>query len=446
MQTQKQDVDLIVFPRWLVPVEPAGVVLEDHALVVDQGRIVDILPADFARQAYVPRETRTRPQHALMPGFVNVHTHSAMTLMRGLADDLPLMDWLGNHIWPAEGQHVSRAFCVDGVRLAAAEMIRGGTTCFNDMYFFPDATAEVAVQTGLRAGIGLIVLDFPTAWAANADEYLRKGLEVHDGTIRNQPLLSATFAPHAPYTVSDAPLRRIRELATELGVPIHMHVHETADEVEQAKTTAGQRPWSRLRELELPGPDFIAVHMTQLTEEEIADCGLLGVSVAHCVESNLKLASGFAPVAKLLSAGANVAIGTDGAASNNDLDMFGEMRTAALLAKAVSNNASAMPAATALRMATLNGAKAMGLDARIGSLERGKQADFIAVDLGAPATTPIYDVVSQLVYAAGRDQVSDVWVAGRQLLHERRLTTLDEEAVLRRAAEWRGLIRAGTSR
>ncbi|GAC1630236.1 MAG: TRZ/ATZ family hydrolase [Nevskia sp.] len=442
MPTTKQDVELIVFPRWLVPVVPAGLVLEDHALVVDHGRIVDILPADFARQTYAPRETRTLAQHALLPGFVNIHTHSAMALMRGLADDLPLMDWLNQHIWPAEGRHVSRAYCVDGLRLAAAEMIRGGTTCFNDMYFFPDATVEVAAEVGLRAAVGLLLLDFPTAWAADADEYIRKGLEVFE-TIRNRPLLSATFAPHAPYTVSDAPLLRVRELAAELGIPIHMHVHETADEVEQAVTQRGQRPLARLRELDLLGSDFIAVHMTQLTEQEIADCGRLGLSIAHCAESNLKLASGMAPIAKLIAAGANVAIGTDGAASNNDLDMFGEMRTAALLAKAVAGDATAVPAAMALRMATLNGAKALGIEAETGSLERGKSADFIAVDLSAPATTPTYDVISQLVYAAGRDQVTDVWVAGRALLHERRLTTIDEAAVLLRAAEWQALIRAG---
>jgi len=442
MHDTKQDVELVVFPRWIVPVQPSGLVLEEHALVVDNGRIVDILPADFARQTYAAQETRTLPTHAVMPGFVNIHTHSAMALMRGLADDLPLMDWLQNHIWPSEAQHVGRAYCVDGVRLACAEMIRGGTTCFNDMYFFPDATVEVASQVGMRAAIGLLLMDFPTAWAANPDEYIRKGLEVFE-TLRNQPLLTATFAPHAPYTVSDGPLKRIRELGTELGVPIHMHVHETADEVEQAVSQHGQRPMARLMDLDLLGADFIAVHMTQLSEHEIAECGRLGVSIAHCAESNLKLASGMCPIAKLVAAGANVAIGTDGAASNNDLDMFGEMRTAAILAKAVANDATAVPAALALRMATLNGAKALGIDADTGSLERGKSADFIAVDLSAAATTPVYDVISQLVYAAGRDQVTDVWVAGRALLHERRLMTLDEPALLAKAEAWRQRMRGG---
>jgi 5-methylthioadenosine/S-adenosylhomocysteine deaminase len=323
-----------------------------------------------------------------------------------------------------------------------AEMIRGGTTCFNDMYFFPDATADAAIAAGMRATVGLIVIDFPTAWASNAEEYLSKGLALHD-SLRSQSLVRTAFAPHAPYTVSDAPLARIRELANELGIPIHMHVHETAFEVGEAEAKTGQRPWARLKGLDLPGPDFIAVHMTQITDEEIAEVGRLGVHIAHCPESNLKLASGFAPIARLIRAGANVAIGTDGAASNNDLDMFGELRSAALLAKGVSGDPSAVPAAQALAMATINGARALGLDAETGSLERGKAADCIAVDLSHAATTPVYDVISHLVYAAGRDQVSDVWVAGRALLRERRLMTLDEDAVLAKAREWRERIRPG---
>ncbi|WP_029920183.1 TRZ/ATZ family hydrolase [Nevskia soli] len=440
-----QPIDLLVLPRWLVPIQPSGVVLEEHALAVDGGRIVDVLPAAFARQAFQPRETLELPDHALMPGLVNIHTHSAMALLRGLADDLPLMDWLQNHIWPAEGANVSYAFCADGVRLAAAEMIRGGTTCFNDMYFFADATAAVAAEVGLRANVGLIVLDFPTAWAQNWEEYIHRGLEVHD-RLRGDPLVRAVFAPHAPYTVSDAPLKRIRELATELGIGIHMHVHETAAEVEGGLQAAGKRPWQRLRELDLPGQGFIAVHMTQLTDAEIAEAARLGVSVAHCPESNLKLASGFCPVAKLLAAGVNVALGTDGAASNNDLDMFGELRTAALLAKGVAGDASALPAASALHMATLAGARALGLEDRIGSLEKGKAADFIAVNLNRPATQPVYNVLSQLVYAAGRDQVSDVYVAGRPLLRDCKLLTLNEAGTLAKAAEWRTKIAGGEKR
>jgi 5-methylthioadenosine/S-adenosylhomocysteine deaminase len=431
--------DLVVFPRWLVPMEPAGLVLEHHALVVRDGRIEAVLPAAEARSLSA-RETLELPQHALLPGLVNVHTHSAMTLLRGIADDLPLMDWLQNHIWPAEAAHVNRQFCVDGLRLACAEMIRGGTTCFNDMYFFPDASVEVAAETGLRATIGLIVLDFPTPWASGPDEYIHKGLEVHD-QVKAHPLLRTVFAPHAPYTVSDAPLRRVRQYAHELGNGIHMHVHETAAEVAMALQSTGKRPWQRLKELELLGPDFIAVHMTQLTEQEIAEVAEFGVHVAHCPESNLKLASGFAPVAKLARAGVNVALGTDGAASNNDLDLLGEMRTAALVAKAVADDPSVLGASQALHMATLGGARAIGLDSEIGSLVAGKSADFIALDLSGPATQPVYNVVSQLVYAASREQVTHNYVAGRALLRDRQLLALDEAAVLARAAEWRAKIK-----
>lgn len=438
-----QTIDLLVFPKWLVPIEPEGVALVEHALAIRDGRIVDILPAAFARQAYQPADTLELPEHALMPGLINGHTHSAMALMRGLADDLPLMDWLGNHIWPAEAAVVSRAFCVDGVRLACAEMIRSGTTCFNDMYFFPDATAEVAAAVGMRAMIGLLLIDFPTAWASDADEYIRKGLDVYEHQIRRQPLLRAAFAPHAPYTVSDAPLLQIRALATEMGLPIHMHVHETADEVNQALAGPdGRRPLARLKALDLLGPDFIAVHMTQLSDEEIADCGRLGLSIAHCPESNLKLASGIAPIARLIAAGANVMVGTDGAASNNDLDLLAETRTAALLAKGASGDPRAVPAATALKLATLNGARALGIDNETGSLAIGKSADFIAIDLSHASTTPVYDVISTLAYAVGRDQVTDVYVAGRALMRNRQLLTLDEPAVLAKAADWRTKITA----
>lgn len=433
-------VDLLVAPRWLVPIEPAGAVLESHALIVDGGRIVAVLPIAEAGAQYQARETLALPDHAVLPGLVNVHTHAAMSLLRGIADDLPLMDWLQNHMWPAEAAHVAPDFCEDGARLAFAEMIRSGVTCINDMYFFPDASARIAIEAGVRASVGLIAIDFPSAWASSADEYIHKGLELHDA-LKHEPLVRTIFAPHAPYTVSDAPLLKIRQYANELGIGIHMHVHETAGEVAMAVEATGKRPWQRLRELELLGPDFIAVHMTQLTDEEIAQAAAHGVHVAHCPESNLKLASGFAPIGKLRAAGVNVALGTDGAASNNDLDLFGEMRCAALLAKAVAGDARTLPAADALHAATLGGARALGLDDEIGSLVAGKSADFIAVDLSAANTQPVYNVLSQLVYAAGREQVSDAYVAGRALLRERRLTTLDEHAAIARAGEWRRKIK-----
>jgi 5-methylthioadenosine/S-adenosylhomocysteine deaminase len=435
-----QPIDTLIEARWVIPVEPEASVLEEHAVAIREGRILEIVPATEARSRYEPAMAHRMPEHALIPGLVNAHTHAAMTLFRGLADDLPLMEWLNDHIWPAERCWVNDAFVQDGARLAAAEMLRGGTTCFNDMYFFPDDTGRVAAGIGIRAVVGLIVIDFPTAWARDADEYLDKGLEVHD-QFRNDPLVHTAFAPHAPYTVEDAPLERIGVLAEELDIPIHMHVHETLEEIRSGLERHGKRPLARLDELGLLTPRLVAVHMIQMQADEIervADCG---ASVVHAPESNLKLASGFCPVQELVDHGINLALGTDGAASNNDLDMVSEMRAAALLAKAVAGTASAMPAHRVLRMATLGGARALGLDSTIGSLEPGKSADIVAVDLGGLETQPVYHPVSQLVYSSTRHQVSDVWVAGRHLLKDRVLTTVDESEVLERTRQWQERIR-----
>ncbi|MFP5504707.1 MAG: TRZ/ATZ family hydrolase [Gammaproteobacteria bacterium] len=434
-------VDTLLHARWIIPVEPDDRVLGEHSLAIHEGRIAAVLPTAEARARYQGRTELNLERHALMPGLINAHTHAAMSLLRGLADDIPLMDWLQKHIWPAEGRWVSEEFVLDGSELAIAEMLRGGTTCFSDMYFFPEVTARAAAAAGMRATVGLILIDFPTVYAGDADEYLAKGLALHDA-YRSHPLIRTAFAPHAPYSVSDAPLGRVRVLADELDVPIHMHVHETADEVAQALEQHGRRPLARLHGLGVVSPALLAVHMTQLTDDEIALCAASGVSVLHCPESNLKLASGFCPVQKLLAAGINVALGTDGAASNNDLDMFGEMRSAALLAKAVSGNASAVPAYQALRMATLNGAQALGIADATGSLVAGKWADVCAVELDGIEATPMYHPLSQLVYASGRHQVSDVWVAGEHLLKERVLTTLDEADILQRARHWRERIDA----
>lgn len=421
-------IDTLLQARWIIPVNPAHDCLEQHSIAIDDGRIIDILPSAQAVQHYQPRQLLDYPEHVLMPGMINSHTHAAMNLFRGLADDLALMDWLQNHIWPAEQKCVNEAFVQTGTELAIAEMLRCGTTCFNDMYFYPDVSARVAKRIGMRASIGLIVLDFPTMWAANAEDYIDKGTALRDA-YRDDDLIRTAFAPHAPYTVSDEPLLKIRTLADELDVPIHMHVHETAFEVEDAVKQSGKRPLQRLHELGLVSPNLLAVHMTQLLDSEIKLLAETGAHVLHCPESNLKLASGFCPVAKLLAAGVNVALGTDGAASNNDLDMFGEMRTAALLAKGVANDATAVPAHQALEMATINGARALGIDNDTGSLEIGKQADLIAVDFSDIETTPVFDPISHLVYCAGREQVSDVWVAGKHLMNKRILTSLDLSAV-----------------
>jgi 5-methylthioadenosine/S-adenosylhomocysteine deaminase len=436
--------DTLIHARWIIPVEPDGAALDHHSLAIRDGRILAILPSAAARSRYTARDIIELPAHALIPGLVNAHTHAAMSLFRGLADDLPLMDWLTKHMWPAEARWVSPEFVRDGVRLAAAEMLKSGTTCVNDMYFFPEDAAAVLREAGMRACIGLILIDFPTSYAQSADDYFDKGLKLHD-SLRHDPLITTAFAPHAPYSVSDGPLAKIRTVNNELNLPVHMHVHETAHEVDEAVAKTGQRPLARLDALDLLGPALVAVHMTQLKDEEITRLAEAGASVVHCPESNLKLASGFCPVQALLKAGVNVALGTDGAASNNDLDLLDEMRVAALLAKAVSGDATAVPAHTALRMATLNGARALGLDEQIGSLKPGKAADIAAIDLSALSSQPVYDPVSQIVYSVGREQVTDVWVAGRRLLAERILTTLDEAAILRRAQFWRDKIQSNDS-
>ncbi len=428
-------VDLIIQARWIIPVEPESVTYENHALVVNDGKIVDLLPSIIASQKYQATTLEKLDEHVVMPGLINSHTHASMSLMRGIADDLPLMDWLQNHIWPLEQKWVGEAYVRDGSDLAIAEMIRGGTTCFNDMYFFPEITAQQAIHHSIRASIGLILIDFASAWAENSDAYIEKGLALHE-QIRHQALITTPFSPHAPYTVSDEPLKKIRVLADELELPIHMHVHEILHEIQEQQKKTGQTPLQRLHDLGLLSPSFIAVHMTQLSDEEINLVAETGTHIVHCPESNLKLASGFCSVAKCLEAGINVAIGTDGAASNNDLDMFGEMRTAALLAKGVANDASAVPAKTALEMATINGAKALGIADKTGSLTIGKAADVIAIKMDQLEAQPLYEPISQIVYATNRQQVTDVWVAGKQLLKDRNLTTINVDDLKAKVAEW----------
>jgi len=421
-------IDSLVHARWVIPVNDNSEnddVLEYHSVAINAGKIIDILPTDQARESYSSDNTRDLSNHALIPGLINTHMHASMNLLRGYADDLPLMDWLQNHIWPAEAKWVSAEFVYQGTQLAIAESLRCGVTTLNDMYFFPDEAAKAYDEAGIRATVGLIVIDFPTVWAANADEYLQKGLALHD-QLRDNPRINTAFAPHAPYTISDEPLKKIISYAEELDIPIHMHIHETQFEVQQAIENTKMRPLERLRKLGLLSPRLLAVHMTQLTDDEIKQCAENGVHVLHCPESNMKLASGFCPTQKLQQAGVNLTLGTDGAASNNDLDMFGEMKSAALLAKVVSGDATALSAKQTLAMATINGAKALGIDDVTGSLETGKAADITAIDLSAIETQPLYNPISQIVYAAARSQVSDVWVDGKCLLKNRELTTLDE--------------------
>lgn len=434
------NIDTLLHARWVIPVEPENLILENHSVAIQHGRILDIIDTKSALDKYDAKHVVELNEHALLPGLINAHTHSAMNLMRGMSDDLPLMEWLQQHIWPTEQKHVNPEFVYDGSMLACTEMLRSGTTCFNDMYFFPEETARVVEHIGMRATLGLIVLDFPSAWAQDADDYIHKGLELHD-QLRGHSLIKTAFAPHAPYTVSDEAMQRVVTLAEELDIPIHIHAHETETEIADSIKNIGQRPLSRLEQLGVLSPRMLAVHMTQLTNDEIQRCADLGAHVIHCPESNLKLASGFSPVHQLLKAGVNVALGTDGAASNDDLDMFAEMRTAALLAKGVAHDARALPASAALKMATLNAAKALGIDNETGSLVNGKSADIIALRLSDIETQPLYNPLSQIVYSAGREQVTDVWVAGNHLLKDRLLTTIDEAEVKSKVKTWQARIR-----
>ncbi|CTP84278.1 N-ethylammeline chlorohydrolase [Xanthomonas translucens pv. arrhenatheri] len=441
MTSIPESCDLLIEAGYVVPIEPHAVVLEDHAVAVRGSEIVALLPTAQARARFAAARTVSRPDAALLPGLVNAHTHNPMTLLRGIADDLPLMVWLQQHIWPVETAVIGPEFVADGTALAIAEMLRGGTTCANENYFFSDVQAAVYKQHGFRARVGTVIIDFPTAWAKTSDEYFERACEVHD-QWRDDPLIGIAFAPHAPYTVNDANFERVRMLSDQLDVPVHLHTHETAQEIADSLKQYGQRPLARLDRLGLVNDRLIAVHMTQLTDAEIHLCAERGVSVVHCPESNLKLASGFCPACALQRAGVNLAIGTDGCASNNDLDMFSENRTAAILAKAVANDATALDAATTLRAATLGGARALGFGEKIGSIEVGKQADLICVDLSALETQPLHNVLSQLVYAAGRQQVSDVWIAGQRKLEQRVLVDMDTDALVANARQWRERIRS----
>ncbi|QMU61477.1 MAG: TRZ/ATZ family hydrolase [Gammaproteobacteria bacterium] len=410
-------------------------VLTDYSIAIQDGRILDVLATSEATAKYSSESNLDYKHHIIIPGLINAHTHAAMSLFRGLANDLHLMEWLEKHIWPAEQKWVNEDFVQLGTQLAIAEMLRGGVTCFNDMYFFSETTAQVATKSGIRAHIGMILLDFPTQYANNADEYFSKGLALYD-QFKAHPLVKCTFAPHAPYTVSNAPLERVAMLANELELPVHIHLHETRDEISQSMEQHKARPLQRLHDIGLVNSGLLAVHMTHIEDQEINLLAETNANVVHCPQSNLKLASGYCPVQKLRDKNINVALGTDSCASNDDQDMLSEMHSAALLAKGVANNAAALPAYEALRCATINAATALGIDQDTGSLEIGKSADLAVIDIDILEAQPMYDPIGHVVYATQRSQVSDVWVAGKQLLSNRELLTLDKNEILAKTKEW----------
>lgn len=430
----------LITPKWILTLENEHI-LTSHSLIIEQDIIRDILSTKDARKQYDGAEEIILENQLLMPGFINTHGHAAMNLFKGLADDLPLMTWLEEHIWPAEGQWVSEQFVADGTKLAIAEMLQSGTTCFSDMYFFPEAAAETAAEIGMRGTFYTPVLDFPTPYGSGANDYIEKGIQTHD-RFKHHPLIDIGFGPHAPYTVSDEPLIKVRSMADQLGMPIQIHLHETEFEVQDALEKTQQRPSERLQKLGFFAPDVQAVHVTQANDTDMSIFKEHGVHVIHCPESNLKLASGFCPVQALFDRGINVALGTDGAASNNDLDMLSEMHTAALLAKGVSNDASALPALEAIKMATINGAKALGKDDQIGSLKAGKQADIISIDFNHISLTPVYDPISHLVYSANRSQVDHVWVAGKLQVKNKQLCHFNLQQLQEMAETWAHKIQA----
>lgn len=425
--------DLRINARWLIRMADGTATLEEHcAVFVDDGRISAIESQDSPRTA---THCIDLPHQVLMPGYVNAHGHAAMSLLRGYADDLPLMTWLNEHIWPVEGKWVGADFVRDGVKLAIAEMLKGGTTCYADMYFFGEAAADASISAGIRNVSFTTVLDFPTNYARSADGYLEKAVALAN-TYQQEPLLTAGIGPHAPYTVSDQPFKEISALAAEYDLPIQIHLHESAHEVQESLEKHGMRPIERLAALGFLNERISCVHMTQVNPTDIGILQQTGASVVHCPESNLKLASGFCPVDDLLKANIPMALGTDGAASNNDLSLQGEMKTAAMLAKAVAQNAEALPARQALYMATMGGAKALGLAQEVGSIEVGKWADLQAVDLTQTEQQPLFNPISQLVYTDSSRHTTHVWVAGKLLVDKGALCHLDAEEIGYNAAKW----------
>ncbi len=439
MHSEKVDVDFILKPSWIIPVVPANKILSDHSIAIKNAKIISVHPSAENDKKFNCPLVITLNNEAVIPGFVNSHTHAAMTLLRGFADDIPLMEWLTRHIWPTEEKFISRQFVYDGSLLACAEMLRSGTTCFNDMYFFPGETGKAAIELGIRACLGITVIEFPTNYASDPQDYLRKGLETRD-KMRGEELIKFTLAPHSPYTVKDDTFKKIVMLSDQLQIPIHTHLHETSLELEESRKNYGKRPVARFEELGILGPSFIGAHAVHLDQIEMALLGQQGCSLAHCPASNLKLASGVAQIGQWLQHKINVGIGTDGAASNNSLDMIAEMKLASLLAKGTAKDPEVVPAHKAIEMATLGGAKAVGLEESIGSIEVGKMADLISIDLGQIETQPMYDVASEIVYASGRDKVSNAWVNGVRVLNERKLTKISEESVYKKALLWRNKI------
>ena len=435
-----EHVDTLITARWVIPIEPSGRVLERHAIAVRQGRIVAIEPEQEALLRFTARERIDRPSHVVLPGLVNAHTHAAMALLRGAAESSSLGQWLTVQIGPLEQRWMDAEYVRDGTELAIADMLTSGTTCFADVHLFPEVVAQTASSLRIRACVGLPVMDTPTLWSGSADECFEKGLQLHDD-YRADPLITTAFAPANPAEISDETLMRVRRAADELELPVTLHVNESRSDA----ASASERTIARLERLGLISPLLGAVHFVHVEEEELDLAARAGIHVIHCPQSNLKLGNGVSPIGSMHARGMNLALGTDGAASNNDLSLLDEMRTAALLAAGAGRRIeahSAMNAHEWLRAATLGGAGALGLTEEIGSLQPGKSADLCCIDLARAHTQPVYDPAVHIVYSVSRDQVSDVWVAGRQLVAAGRPVHIELDDVLARAQRWQERIAA----
>lgn len=419
----------------IIPVSGPEDIVVGKSLIVRHGVIDDIVPTAEAQQI-ADVEQIDLPGHTLMPGLVNAHGHAAMTLLRGYADDMPLDRWLNEKIWPLEGKWVAPDFVRDGTEIAAAEMILSGITTTSDMYFFPDVGAQALRSAGMRTQIVFPIMNIPTAWASDSREYLDKGLALRDH-FRNDDLVDVGLGPHSTYTVDEALLSTTAMFANELDAAVQIHLHETAAEVLAHVDATGERPIDTLARIGLLGPRTQCVHMTDLGQQDIDTLLQHGAHVVHCPRSNMKLASGACPVAKLKASGVNVAIGTDGAASNNRLNGFAEMQAASLLAKLQSGDPTALSAIESIKAATLDGARALGLDEVTGSLEAGKSADIIALDTMRLSMGPSHSLASDIVYASSGTEVTWSWIAGKNVLKNRQLQTLDNDALADKAQAWR---------
>jgi 5-methylthioadenosine/S-adenosylhomocysteine deaminase len=419
----------------------AGPNIERGSVVIRGGEIVDVGPSAEIDKKYTAKTVIKAGGHAVTPGFVNAHTHVPMTLFRGIADDRELMDWLTNFIFPAEAKNVDREFVKWGTRLAAAEMIRSGTTTFADMYYYESDIARETKAAGLRGVLGETLIDFPApdnkTWDA-AIAYMRD----YAKQWKSDRLITPAIAPHAPFTVSKEHLQQVRALATELGIPILIHVSETKDELRQvAERANGMTPGQYLDSIGFLGDDVVAAHGVHLTAGELRTFAAKKTGVVHCPESNQMLASGVAPVVEMIAAGMEVGLGTDGpAGSNNNLDMVEEMASAARLQKVMRNDPKAISAREVLRLATIGGAQVLGLADKIGTLERGKRADVVLVDLQSVKSQPVYSVESAVVYAASGNSVVTTIVDGKILMRRGTVLTVDEAATMRKAREYRDKI------